>query len=1566
MPQDSITSAAAQAGLSGKQKAQIDGLQKLLDSHKGLLALPAPVAQKKFQSLPQDQQTAHVALFGGDDNEAPEQKRGWLGGAIHYAGQGVKQSVGRVFGALNEVSDFMTRVYRTGAIALDQGVDLDKAFKMANDKGDQVFSPTRIADARNKYGSDRINVAVKVAQGMPLDQIIASGTEAEKLIAASAAKGEDKLFQDALDKVQAAKYSPGRQLANLLLPEGLEGSGFLYKGISGFADAAYRVFADPTLALGKAKKSYDAGNFLLFNLLGKEKFTYGRNLMAAAGDARSVDRVFENQGVVNFFDTYGKELDNLKNARVTNELVAAEKASTALRRLAPEFGPAAVDEFIRAGVKNADTAKAYLQNQTDIKTILSGQSARKTPLIPTLNAARKARVNFFTATDKVFNIDNVGQKLVQALYGTGPQYEDIVTGITTRAEDIAKQEKQVGRLKGADGAYRMPLAQIQGRIDRFARKFTTIPYFKDGFFDVNASDAATQVYRLARLGNTRYHSRIIAEAFAAGSEGQRKQIFAGLWNTVAEVRGVSKSAAGKSYMDEFAGSGRNKQYSASIVKRKVNEFGDEVTEVTNPAEFNGQQMAIFGYQLSPNMAVPSIIDLDRLAARSGIIDRVMGVSHQKWAERMTSYWSIGTLAGPRFPVRNAAEDLMLHLAVGDSPWGVAKARLLSTKLRQAKGEGQLGFINKLVYRKQTEKYAKLMDEAIATGNPRAAQKVMAQAILESKIVSKLDEEGAELLKEIAEFGYLDDTLGAVTEGGKNALRGGDQYLNATTDVSKFGKMGAIEVNGKKLKQATGLKDYSEFSPIASDESRISWMVQIGVVSNDDLGRLALMNLRNTPDETVAINTVQEFLDRLPLKERERFSLYSTGASTRVHAERVVQATKNLVSKRDGTINEDLLNKIRFRNEKGDMVISTKDFRLEDLPNKMNPDLAPEWVSGPTLVPVSDSDNFAASLVDKTWDYMGEANARFSREPLVIDSMIRIRKDMRATGFEKRIMDQFTAGKTGDELKVAQDAAKAHIVSIAEDLAKERVLAFVDNPAVRSQLAMSARNFARFYRATEDFYRRVYRTVKYNPEALTRASLTYEGVAHSGFVQTDDNGDQYFFYPGLTPVYKVMNGVMKAFGVPTAFQVPMPVEFGGKLKMITPSMNPDSLFPTFAGPLASVPMKMVFNVVPQLQSLEETFLGTYGVDQPMINAVLPGHVNRILAALNKDERSSQYASAFRKAATYLEASGHGLKPKTDPETNQEIPPTPAELAAYQDRIQSATISVLAVRALFGFIAPASPQITLKSDLSKWVRDNERTSYKQVFNQLINKYGSIDKAMEEWIRLFPDEMPYTISESDNTSVLAARSVDKSVGWIQQNEGLLKKYREGGVFLMPREGDFNFDAYKLLYKSGLKENKTLQDFLREIQTAKDEQTYYSQRDSFEAQLAVTYSDAAKRQLRDQFATWKEQFLGSRPMLQEELGKGAESQIRRLRAYDDLRLMLNDKSVTASPATRAILSQMSQAFDQYQNARDGVYGNTETAQNYKDLLRMNIKTTLQQLAQGNANAQAAYDVLFARLIGE
>jgi len=61
-----------------------------------------------------------------------------------------------------------------------------------------------------------------------------------------------------------------------------------------------------------------------------------------------------------------------------------------------------------------------------------------------------------------------------------------------------------------------------------------------------------------------------------------------------------------------------------------------------------------------------------------------------------------------------------------------------------------------------------------------------------------------------------------------------------------------------------------------------------------------------------------------------------------------------------------------------------------------------------------------------------------------------------------------------------------------------------------------------------------------------------------------------------------------------------------------------------------------------------------------------------------------------------------------------------------------------------------------------------------------------------------------------------------------------------------------------------------------------------------------------------------------------------------------------------------MSREYDAYINARDSIRGYSETEDNYRALLKGNIKSRLKELASQNANAQMAYDVLFARLIGE
>lgn len=230
---DNLKAAAFAAGLSDAERRQVEALNKTLSVHRELSNLPEAIAAQSYNTKTPAQQAALKKAAGED--AAPS--RGWLGTAWHYTG-------GAVLSALTEVSDLTTRAYRAGVIAnkqiplgsaeyyLPKNWDvLADAWDQANDKGDKVLDQGRIDKARKRFGDATTNVAIRVAAGEPLDKIIADATEEEKQVARVAQKGfESKdlngsIFQDALDAVNAAKYSPGRQVANALLPGQLEGSG---------------------------------------------------------------------------------------------------------------------------------------------------------------------------------------------------------------------------------------------------------------------------------------------------------------------------------------------------------------------------------------------------------------------------------------------------------------------------------------------------------------------------------------------------------------------------------------------------------------------------------------------------------------------------------------------------------------------------------------------------------------------------------------------------------------------------------------------------------------------------------------------------------------------------------------------------------------------------------------------------------------------------------------------------------------------------------------------------------------------------------------------------------------------------------------------------------------------------------------------------------------------------------------------------------------------------------------------------------------------------------------------
>jgi hypothetical protein len=1582
---NNIKAIATTATLTPEQMAQLNGYTKALDTHQRLSALPADVAQKEYAKLTPDQQQSLKDQFGNIDK-----KRGWLGTALHYtiepAFNSIALPVKLAFKGVTELSDLATRTYRTGAIMLDQRQSLAQAWTTANDKGDKVFSPNRIMAAQKLYGVDMMSVAQKVASGMALDAILATGTEGEKLIASQAAQKKDPLFQEALDAAQAAKYSPGRMIANALLPASMEGSGFAYKAISGLGDAAFRVFADPTLALGKAKKAYDISNYALKTIV---------------GDAASVEKAFQKAGVQRFDRDFTAALTKYKEAQDAFKSGAAKgdelfNAATNLKRIAPEFGDEVIQAMLKNGVVEAGTIKQFLASGQEAMPIFTGQAGRQVQLLPRMDLARQTRIAAQTMGNKLIRFDSAGRRVSREIFGdtitpAGVQarllekttFVDSRTGLEatekTPAEFLMQSTaSKIGYVEGKtaklrdDNGFRMPLSYVQDRIDRFAAKFSKVPFFKDDFFDPMAADAADKVYQLARLANTRYNSRMFAEAFKAGDEAQKRNIMMGVYNTVAEIRGLNKTPGMNNILDDLAKSGREQLFAPRVLLRDKNgkavldDLGEK--QYLEPSKFNNQEFAIFDYQLASGMSVPKIQDLDAIVGKAQVMGRIMGWSHTKWAQDLTSAWSFLTLAGPRFAVRNSIEDLMVHLAVGDGAFGIVAGKRLSNKIRLGQGGDTLSVINKLVMKKDRALYQAKLAEATTVQD---ARKIMAEAVMSDKYLGKIDPAAREIIAEMAQYGHIDDMLQAVAEGGKKGLTGADHWTDTMQAVDKYGTMREYTIDGKKYKIDHG-GSFRELRPLDTD-GKVAWITQIAAVGNDELGSLALRYIEN---EDYAIKAIyKKLISEDYASQKARFQLYAPGnnADEYTHAKNVYQATRNLFAKQDGTLNRELLNKTRIKTPTGGIEVNTRKLGIDDLPTEYAD--VPEFVIGKKLMPIADG-NPAGKIVGKHWNWLGEMNARWTREPLVLSASVDIRKGWKAAGLEERYLNSFldpirnNASLSAVEkevlIKDATARAKVNIINMTQDLAKERVLAYVDNPDVRTQLAFTMRNFARYYRATEDFYRRVGRGVRYNPESIARLALTYEGVSHSGFVQKDDQGDSYFIYPGMNQVYSVMSGMAKIAGLSNGFVAPMPVEFGAKLNMITPSMNPDSIFPTFSGPLAAFPLELMYRMVPSTKEAQKYLQGTYSEDQPIINAIMPAHINRALAVLNQDERNSQYASAFRKAATYLEATGHGLQIKTDPKTGMQIPPTAGEIEAYSDKLKATTSTVLGLRFFESLILPASPSVNLKSDMANWVKDNQRTNFKQVFSNLVTQYnGDFTKATEEWIRLFPEQMPYTVSESSKKTVAIIRYGEAAGNWVDNNQELLKKYPQAAGFLIPQIGAFNYDSYKTMVNEGLLSKKPMGDFLKEVQSASDRQFYFQQNASYKEALASTSSTEQKRQLNDRWSAWSKSFMALRPTLAEEFAQGSLPNVQRQQALNDLRNMFTNEANPPKGVVAGILKQMLAVYDQYVEASSQITDRSQTAMNRLNAMQEGAKIQIQKLGESNPNTKSAYDVLFAKLIG-
>lgn len=1611
---------AAAAGLSPEERKKIERLNKALATHKTLLNLPSEVATQAANRLPAGQRQDLVKTFG---TESPQEKpnRGWFGTAWHYTGY-------QVFKGLTAVSDFMTRIPRTAQIAFDEDLNLQDAWNESGKDGEKKFNEKRLDSAREKYGNAAVNVAMRISAGEKPEEIMATATPEEAYYLKIADKriteipgvpdqrnldAARDLFDDTIAAVNAAKYSPGRWVANIIdsfVPGDFYENGFFYKLTSGAVDAIYRFRTDPFLIVGKAKRLYDLNKYSLDVILG-----------SAAKGGQKLEDYFNMPTVQNFWNSYGAKLDNLRKAIQDKNKLAAANVRKELERMAPEFGPAVIKMFEKSDVVDANNAKAFFLNSRDVFESFTGVAGRRRIVLPKLDLARKARIATLTTANRFFNFDEIGPSLIDDAFFGAPATED---GILKTIKDMDPAEI-ANKLKNGDrkAFARFSTARIIRNIDNIKRKLTPIPMFRNDAFDLMAADAGQKIYRLAAVVFPTRESRLIAETFdGLDNVGQKYDMFLGLWNQITGIRGTNLLPEG------------------NTVTRILQKKGKTMFGLNRTDEFADK--AVLPSEMNTVVTAPSLGDLEAITSRSLLYKLTLGIGNSKFGETITSAWSFLTLAGPRYAIRNAGEDLMINLAIGNNIWGIAKGRYLTTRIntaikRAVDIEGfekwsnnplgiALRFVNNKDYKRYIAKYEKLekdiitdreeleklrktisetkdakviedlspkisaLEQKMQGGLVEQTRRVLAEALTEGRLyrftrklgLNPIKESDLEFLSDQIIFGDIENLFSTVSEGGFNFAAGTD-YIESAMDLvkatgSKTGEL-RLDIDAVRKKYAKGVSRVGMRAiglTTENEASLVSYLLRVSFYANDELGSIAVANLADDiAGESAGIQKIYEWLKTdkgQKLMKEARLSGEETVDEMR-YAQIVYNRAKEIFTRRDnGRLNTELLDKIRvFDSKKNEYVVSGK-IGLDDLPDDEN--LLPAAFVGPELVPVTDSGNYTASFMKNGWTWLGLSNARMSRQPLAALEILNIRKEMRASGFEEAYIANFTKGINPAQVTKYDEAVrngKRELAKLVEERAVNNILGYVDNPLVRSQVAFSSRNFARFYRAQEDFYRRLYRLARYNPESIQRIALTFDGISHSGWIQEDDRGELYFVYPHFTPAYKAIQGVLTVLGVEQDFKVPFPVQFGGAVKMLTPSLNPDSLFPTFAGPAAALPLSLIENVVnvfsPEMgDKIVGVAMGQYAVDTSLTSRLLPAHVNRAIAAMDQDERNSQYASAYRKAVTYLEAAGQGVPKRYDADGNLQ-PPTAQELEDYRQKVRSTTLGILATRFVYGFFAPASPSVQLKSDMAEWIRDAGRANWKQVWNGLREQYdGDYEQAMRKWVELYPNQVPYTVTETDRKTIAYFGYAEESNKFVLENKELFERYPEAAAFLIPHKGAFSFDAYKTMTDMGLIRNKRVEDYLQDVQTAADERLYYEKRNEYESNLKLAPTDAAKTFVRAQFNTWKSQFFAGRPILAKELSENAERAVQRTAALDDLEALLSNPDFSGiRKDVQDQLREMVDTYLYYKNQKD-IYDRIGGNDQLIDAIKVSAREKVKELATYNENTQAAYNGIFRSLLDD
>ena len=1577
-----------QAKLPQEDVTKVANYLNLVDINKNLRSIPVTDAAREFKKLDEDVQT----LIKQWDPEAP---------FLEKEKPGIFSRIGT---GLQQYSSALSEPYRAFRVRQNQKVSWDEAWKLAKN-GDALFDKERERKVDNFYKTSVAKVAKLAATGKTIGEIAAflDTSNVEEIEAFQKLLNNDDEIRKAIADYDTAKISIGRDAFYNIFDVDPGEFGANRKGfniLSGVTDLAQQILADPITYIPLFGQAYKISQLSITGIAkqaAKAGATAGAKEQAfAKGIAKAFEHPIYGRAVTKFFDTVGEQIEKYAKGKG----VVKEEAFSQLRRIyGRDFNPQAITEFADNKVFNASAAKKFLSDEEAAQSLLKGRSTRSIPVLPTYTVITRAKN---TIKDTFVKTTGLGVKKPTPSFDLQGEGLDILFSGGKNAAQNPQLRQVLDSIKESSKAFdkisrvfeiapNINSLQVSRVVEKVGQK-NGQPIYKTvdkGLESVNA------VVALARAaGFSKPYADQIGLKWIDASEGQRFNIRDGLVIALADAIGYKSTKTGA---DDFAKALeflKPEQYAAKrtiqwsdylkfskqdqkALKPFITKPGDTIE--FNPATFgDGVNKAVNESQLARQVSIPDIREWTKMSySNKTWFFRSMGtVFNGKISEGLVNAWAFLTLV-PRLGYRSVLEEVMMFgltaplKAVQEYITKGFKLSVITRVVQNTRGgffdPKSLGLFNRtwfyVLARGKTEEIVK---RAAAAKNVDEIADIVAELMLNSKVFPKSKNriQDAEDVKDWVKYGWGRSVWKDVTLGGSFGARNiplADNSIGSSREIARihgdvapfFADKEAAKRNFKRQQKFEELVYANNDAYYFSLNNEIVRRVEFG----GETGRIALTYIENP---TKAMSEIRKFLDKNRIIKRRFANAYSTGneIDSNKLARSIYWSIREPFEDRIGRVNMDLVKLVRKPGAKKGQYDFTSEIDFDTLRAFKEEQLPRTILSEQYVETFQDTGSFIKKIVDNGYGLMDRQITTLGREPISFANYLFYRNELR--GLETLRRNQLI--KNGIAKEEATELARRWASEQATDMGVRRTLDFVDNPLVRTNLAFTMRNFARFYRATEDFYRRAYRATIKNPQSLVRLRIASEGLDHSGFIYNDENGEKYFVFPGDDIIYSALSKVTWIFNRETPL-VPTPLEFTGKIKFLTPSLDPQSSIPTFSGPIAGVTMLTLKNIMPNYWGIRDRLtgvtLGPMSKNVTYRDVIIPSQVRRFMDAfLDNNEIDSQWASAARKAAIALEAKGEGLAMNA----------TEEEKLAFQKRIEAIATNTVTVRFFLGLVSPVSPQLGMGKDMPDYLKDLGNVNFKAEFNKLVGeltKQGHPDPYNEAIIRYDmanPGLLAYRIPESDLDKVATVRKTKEAAQWIRNNRDLVKKYPEGSLFFAPNTGTFDFDEFEFLEQEGYIQYIPVKDFIKSVSVANEKQAYYALVNSWDEKIDNA-NQYLKPILRKQKSDEVERFKKEKPLLKQELETRSNRQ-QIVNAYEDLRRMLDSGDAPSTELTSKY-KEMIQVFDEADGMINMIMFDTVESRMQKEVLRKSAYDNLEKIAGEDAQAKAIVRSIFRELLG-